>query len=964
MSRITRLEWRALSPHLDQLLELSPEACETALERIRGDDAELAARLRQLLGRREHCGIIDRLAGEIDLPDGESPARRSLQGMQFGAYTLVRPLGEGGMGSVWLARRHDGRFEGQVAIKLLHLSMLASQGEDRFRREGSILARLSHPCIARLLDAGVGTSGQPYLVLEYVEGQHLDRYCSERQLDIKTRLRLFRDVLGAVGYAHSNLVLHRDLKPTNILVTADGHIKLLDFGVGRLLQDLETDQGATELTRLGGRAFTPEYAAPEQLNGQPVSTATDIYSLGIMLYQLLTGVLPWRAGHPATDDGRTPRTQRIVKPSLATNAGVPTGGGRALRGELDWICLKALAVEPERRYHSAAEFADDVQRHLAGQPVRAGPDSWHYVLRKFIGRNRLATGIAAGALVVLVATLGFALWQAHAARLAADAAEVERQRATAVRDFLVRVFRASDPRVAQDQPRGQITAKQMLDQMTPRIGVEFAKDPVTQLELLGVAASIYHAFDDPERFQAVNREQVALARSLYGEWHPVVIDGLIDEAQQRIDANDENAARQMLARLDGAIHAAGLDRSTTRAHWWEAWSNAYWADATAWPQVAQAARSAVDLYARLDPRGADYVSALNQLGNVYSSHMEDAAAAKVYAQAIGVSESLTEPDQSQLQTLYGNLAESRLYLGEFDAAEQAYVRVVELARRTTGEGHYRFWFPMANYARTLHLRGERERAMAMFKQLLASIPGQLTALQEEAAANVREIYAGCLAAEGRADQAIPLLEELERRYIVHSPFEFDLRSVRNTLGDAYDRAGRTADARRALKASLDDWVAKGAPDYFPVLRIRERWGRFLLDHGEWAAAREQLQTVLAQAHGRIVVPVVLAEGDSARLALAQGDVPGARRASDQALADWAHVTGLRDLRVGPMLWLIRAEVLRAAHEMHEASEWAARALEASRRYDAPESDSIREAKRLVTETDFTSHVVARGPMRH
>ncbi|MBS0613854.1 MAG: serine/threonine protein kinase [Proteobacteria bacterium] len=945
MSRITKLEWQALSPYLDQLLELAPEARVPALERIRGEDAGLAARLRQLLGQQEHGGIIDRLATEIGLPDA---ARRSLQGMQFGAYTLVCPLGEGGMGSVWLAQRHDGRFEGQVAIKLLHLSMLASQGEDRFRREGSILARLSHPCIARLLDAGVGPSGQPYLVLEYVEGQHLDRYCAQRQLDIKTRLRLFLDVLNAVGYAHANLVLHRDLKPTNILVSADGQIKLLDFGVGRLLQDLEADQGATELTRLGGRAFTPEYAAPEQLNGQPVSTGTDIYSLGVMLYQLLTGALPWRAGAQA-EGGRTLRTQRIVKPSLATNAGGSAGGRNALRGELDWICLKALAGEPARRYHSAAEFADDLQRHLAGQPVRAGPDSWHYVLRKFVGRNRLATGMAAGTLTVLIATLGFALWQAHAARLAAGAAELERQRATAVRDFLVRVFRASDPRVAQDQPRGQITAKQMLDQMTPRIGVEFAKDPVTKLELLGVATSIYRAFDDPERFHAVNREQVALARSLYGDAHPLVIDGLIDEVQQRIDAHDTRTARQMLARLDGDIHAAGLDRSTTRAHWWRARSDAYWTDVTAWPQVVEAARNAVSLYAQLAPRSTDYVGALNQLGNVYSTHMEDAAAAQVYAQAIGVSESLQEPDQGQLQTLYGNLAESRLYLGEFDAAESAYARVVELARRSTGEGHYRFWYPMASYARTLHLRGERKRAMAMFEQLLASIPHSLTDLQDEAAANVREIYAGCLVAEGRAEQAIPLLEELERRYLKNSPFEFDLRSMRNTLGDAYDHAGRATDARRALKASLDDWTAKGDQDYFPVLRIRERWGRFLLDHGEPAAAREQLQAVLAQAHGRTVVPVVLAQADSARLALAQGDVLAARRASDQALTDWKHVTGLRDLRVAPMLWLIQAEVLRAAHETREARQWAAKALAASRRYDAPEAASIREAQRLMVE---------------
>ncbi|MFO1467269.1 MAG: serine/threonine-protein kinase [Steroidobacteraceae bacterium] len=948
MTPIDPAEWQALSPQLDRLLDLPEAQCEEELERIAAGDAALAARLRQLLSLREVPGPLDDLAVEIEHAAPWTQGSRTLAGLKFGAYTLVRPLGEGGMGSVWLARRHDGRFEGQVAIKLLHLSLVASQGESRFRREGSLLARLAHPGIARLLDAGIGPAGQPFLVLEFVAGDHLDRHCDQHRLDIGARLRLFVEVLEAIAYAHANLVLHRDLKPANVLVDAQGQVKLLDFGVGKLLEDIGDGDAPSELTRLGGRAFTPDYAAPEQLQGQPVSSATDIYALGVMLYQLLTGVLPWHTRN-AGGTSRTERTQRILRPSLAvtTSLGELQHTAQRLRGDLDWICLKALAPEPERRYRSAAEFADDLRRYLQGRPVRAVPDSWGYVLRRFIGRNRLATAVSAAALLALLVASSIALWQAHAARLAARTAGLERQRATEARDFLVRMFRASDPRVASDKPRGQITAKEMLDQMTPRIGVEFARDPATRLELLGVAASIYRAFDDPARFHALNREQVALARELYGDDHPIVIDGLIEEAQDLVDSGDTRGAQRMLGRLDALIRDARLDRSTTRAHWWLVRSNAWWSDSTAWPQVVASVRQAVDLYAQVAPRDPEYVTALNQLGNVYSTHWQDAEAVTVYTQAIRISESLAESDQAQLQTLYGNLAESNLYLGRFDAAEAAFARAVDITRRTTGVEHFRHWPTMAMYARTVHLRGDRERALAMFAQLLAIIPAERTTLQEQEAANVRETYAGCLAAEGRPALAIPMLEELERRYQQSSPYEFDLRSVRATLGDAYDRAGRSADARRTLKASLDDWVAKGAPDYPPVLRIRERWGRFLLSQGDLPGAEGQLREVLAQAHGRTLVPVILAEDESARLALARGDVPAARRASDQALVDWDHVTGLRDLRVGPMLWLSHAQVLRAAGEPREAGEWAARALARSRQLDAPEAQSIREAQRLL-----------------
>src|SRR5215831_9660739 len=287
--------WQLVSKYLDQALALPLNERATWLKSLADENPSLADELRALLD--EHRALAD----QHFLEDGpiSPPSQLALAGQTIGAYRLLSPLGEGGMGTVWLAERSDGRFEGRAAVKFLNISIL-HHGEARFKREGSILSRLAHPHIARLLDAGVSPAGQPYLVLEHVDGEPIDRFCDRHRLDVDKRLRLFLDVLGAVAHAHANLIVHRDIKPSNVLVDNDGRAKLLDFGIAKLLQDEVGGGEATALTREGGRALTPEFAAPEQLTGGAVTTATDVYALGTLLYLLLTG------RHPAGEARQSP----------------------------------------------------------------------------------------------------------------------------------------------------------------------------------------------------------------------------------------------------------------------------------------------------------------------------------------------------------------------------------------------------------------------------------------------------------------------------------------------------------------------------------------------------------------------------------------------------------------------------------------------------------------------------------
>ncbi len=420
IAAITPARWARLNPLLDELLDLDAPARQARLAALRlsaGDDGPALADDLAALLQSDAALAEGNFLAQPALPDLASLSTPpELAGQAVGPYTLVRLLGEGGMGSVWLARRSDGRFEGDVAIKFLRAGLLGAGDAGRFAREGAILARLAHPHIARLLDAGVARGGtQPYLVLEHVDGEPIDRWCEAHALDTHARVRLLLDVLGAVAHAHNRLILHRDLKPSNIQVTTDGQAKLLDFGIAKLLDDASEPAAATELTQRVGAAYTPRYAAPEQVQGGDVTTATDVYALGVLMYALLGG------GHPTTDATATPvdqlRTVVEVAPRRLSDAvrqqrsADAPRRARELRGDLDTIVAKALKKAPTERYANAAALADDLQRWLKHEPIAARPDSRGYRLARFAQRNR--GGVAAGLLVLmsLAGGLGVAVWQ-------------------------------------------------------------------------------------------------------------------------------------------------------------------------------------------------------------------------------------------------------------------------------------------------------------------------------------------------------------------------------------------------------------------------------------------------------------------------------------------------------------------------------------------------------------------------
>src|ERR1700691_2143231 len=410
MSTLSPDQWQALSPYLDQALAMTDDERGAWLSSLSEEDPALAAQLVQLLD--EHRVLAQE--GFLENRRFALPNSSGLAGQTIGPYTLTSQIGQGGMGTVWLARRSDGRFERQAAVKFVSIALAGRATEERFKREGSILGRLTHPHIAELLDAGISADGQPYLILEYVDGTTIDQYCDQHTLDLEARVRLFLDVLAAVAHAHANLIVHRDIKPSNVLVTTSGEVKLLDFGIAKLLEGEGQAGAATLLTRESGSALTPQYAAPEQLTGQPVTTATDVYALGVLLYVLLSGQHPTGSdSHSPAElvkavlDTEPPRASDALpannSPLIAENRGTTSDKlRRGLRGDLDTIVGKALKKNPLERYASVTGLADDLQRYLKHVPISARHDTLTYRTTKFLRRNRAVVALTVIALALVI----------------------------------------------------------------------------------------------------------------------------------------------------------------------------------------------------------------------------------------------------------------------------------------------------------------------------------------------------------------------------------------------------------------------------------------------------------------------------------------------------------------------------------------------------------------------------------
>lgn len=494
-----------LSRLLDVALALAPDEREAWLSGLPPPQQPYMHNLRDMLARqacldeRPLLATLPRLGG----PDADDTSA----GDRFGPYRLLRPLGRGGMSVVWLAERADAGPRRQVAIKLPLLTLNTPRQQERFARERDVLAGLEHAHIARLYDAGMGARSRPYLVLEYVDGVPLTRHCEERNLPLAARLGLFLQVLDAVEYAHAHLVVHRDIKPANILVDAQGQVKLLDFGIAKLLPGPGEDDGAATATLHAGWAMTPLYASPEQLQGQAVTTATDVYALGVVLYELLTRGWPYAAALAPGAPRSLPAVMRAVldaeplRPSAAVSADGTArycGGldarrlAAALRGDLDTIVLKALSKQPCQRYRSADRLADDLRRYLARQPIAARPPSWAYQAHMFVSRHRSASIVAAAA-AGLAVVFGAMAWQQHHQAIG------HQERAVIMRDFLAGLFDDVEPE--EEQPDQPVTALQMLDHAAIRARRDYAGKPRLQGELLGEVGRMYLQLGEPMRAQ-------------------------------------------------------------------------------------------------------------------------------------------------------------------------------------------------------------------------------------------------------------------------------------------------------------------------------------------------------------------------------------------------------------------------------------------------------------------------------
>ncbi len=528
------LSWTDIEPYFDRALQLDAQTCTSWLGELAERKPDVAKAVRALLEQRAALNAAGFLEGAAFAGVANiAPALRDIvakhaalltggaegksrhgwsAGGVVGPYRLIREIGFGGMSSVWLAERSDGQLKREVALKL-PLTGPRMQVE-RFVRERDILAALTHPNIARLYDAGFSESGQPYLAMEYIAGTQLLDSCDARLLGVRERLRLFVQVMEAVQFAHAELVIHRDLKPSNILVTAEGRVVLLDFGIGKLLTAETAEE--TELTRMSGNLFTPGYASPEQIGGQPLTTASDIYSLGVVLYELLTGVRPYRLKYDSRaaleqailkEDSRRPSQSKFSPQVAAARGASERALARALTGDLDTIVLKALKRNPLERYASVSAFAQDIINHLHNLPVSARPDSWWYRMGRFTARYKVPVAAAGVALLALLGGSAVAIWQARSAAVQRDRAVAFASRNEAVTEFLGRMI--TDAAASQTP----ITVNELLTRSEKLALNDSSGSPENRAAVLEMIADRYFSTDNAERAEPLLARALQLLKS-------------------------------------------------------------------------------------------------------------------------------------------------------------------------------------------------------------------------------------------------------------------------------------------------------------------------------------------------------------------------------------------------------------------------------------------------------------------
>jgi serine/threonine-protein kinase len=646
-----------------------------------------------------------------------------------GAYEIVEQIGQGGMGAVYLATRADGQFDQRVALKLLRRDVDSDDLRRRFLAERQILARIAHPNIARLFDGGVTDDGQPFFVMEFIEGVPIDQYCDSARLPIDDRLRLFRTVCSAVHYAHRHLIVHRDLKPGNILVGPDGTVKLLDFGIAKITRSDDGEPVGPE-TQVGARLLTPDYASPEQVTGGPVTTASDVYQLGVLLFELLTGRRPYRLSsrglgqaervitETVPDRPSTVVGQRVdppdgtsgtlITPELVgrTRRTTPQKLRRRLSGDLDNIALMAMRKEPERRYTSAEQFAEDVRRHLDGLPVLARPDTIRYRATKFLRRHKVpvATTVAG-----FIATLGFAV----AMGVQAERTAQERDKAQQVTNFLVNLFDNSNPSATRGDT---VTVQDALDRGAARVRTELQDQPEVQATLMNAIGVVYGDLGYLEEARDLKREALAIRRRVLPADHPDLGQSLRNVALDRIEDADTTEVVSMLedalAIYRDAEGPNSVEVGRTNNHL------GYALHLVAQYEEAETRyENALRIYGLHPDEPANLATqTLSNLGWTKSAQGDLDSAEHLFRNALDLRRGMWTGDHPAVATALSSLAAVLLRKGEFEQAKAPTQEALAMRRRLFTRPHPDLGLSLGVYARLLERLGDYEESEKQFRE--------------------------------------------------------------------------------------------------------------------------------------------------------------------------------------------------------------------------------------------------------
>lgn len=724
--------WLRLKELFNEAMDADDLNMHAFLARVEKEDPGLRTELEVMLYTHDESqalAIEGHLLGQSDPVNVEA---EDMIGVRVGAFEIEKLIGTGGMGEVFLARRADGRFDQEVAIKLLRAGLKSVNMIRRFRVERHILARLTHPNIARLLDGGMTEDGRPYLITEYVEGIPISTFCDHNKLLISERLELFNQVCEAVQFAHQNLVVHRDLKPTNILVTKEGMVKLLDFGIAKLLNP-DDEQISLIETRPEMRIMTPEYAAPEQVQGQAITTATDVYALGVLLYELLVGVRPYqfksRLQHeisrvicevepqrPSTVISEVSDKDETRPRSIQISEGRRTRIGRLrklLKGDLDNIIMMSLRKSPERRYASVDHLASDLKRYLSGQPVLAQKDTFGYRFGKFIRRHRLPVAITALFLVMLIGFTGTTIWQAQRISKERDAAETERNTSDQVVQVLVDLFEMSNP---EKVPGGDtLRVGSFLQQAEAKMIESLDDQPLVQTKMKHVLGSMYYVRGELDNARDLYEQALKQQHELKGPDDPLSATISHDIARLVLTAGSPKEAEPLLRESLNNLREIHGNQSEQVLN---AIQDFTWALENSEEKEAllyEALGLLEELFPDDDVQLARW---LNTIGSYHFGKGEYIDALERFSEALPYVSRAQGPDHPHTLAVVSNIAASYTANAEYDEALEMQHRVLESQRRVLGLDNVQVANTIGNLATTHGQKGGYEEAERLFKEAI------------------------------------------------------------------------------------------------------------------------------------------------------------------------------------------------------------------------------------------------------